>query len=185
MRSSQHGLALILALVVGTWSTGRFARAEGADGQPERARVRVGTFDSRAVAVAYTRTESFGQSVKKLMDEGKKAEAAGDQEKIKELKAAGRAGQDLIHQQGFGTASVANILDTIKDQLPDIAQKAGVDVIVSKWDITYQTPSAEFVDVTHEMIKPFKPNEKTLKIIEDLLKHPPVSAEELKKHVDH
>jgi hypothetical protein len=184
MRTSHYGLVLVLAWVVGAWGVARPARAEGAEGQGEKAKICVGTFDSRAVAVAHTRTESFGQAVQKLMDEYKKAEKAGDQQKMKELKAEGKAGQERVHQQGFGTASVANILAEIKDQLPEIAKKAGVDVIVSKWDITYQSPSAEFVDVTDEIIKPFKPNEKTLKIIEDLRKRPPVSLEELKNHTD-
>ena len=36
--------------------------------------------------------------------------------------------------QGFSTAPVTNILEQIKDKLPAINNKAGVSVLLSKWD---------------------------------------------------
>jgi hypothetical protein len=158
MKLSQLGL--VLALTLGVFSVGQtvFAQAPAA----EKGKIRIGTFDSRAVAVAYIRSEAFLQSLNKMTNEQKKAS------------------QEQAHLQGFGTASVANILDTVKDQLPAVAKEAGVDILVSKWDLTYQSPSVEVVDVTAQIVKPFKPNEKTQKVIEDLLKHPPVPNEQIK-----
>ncbi len=148
--------------------------------------LRVGTFDSRAVALAYyrkhLRSPEFVASMKKLKGERDKAIAAGDHEKAKKLEAEGRAGQAQVHSQVFGSAPVDEIVAKIKDQLPEIAQRAGVDLIVSKWGIAYRSPSAEFVDVTEPMAKLFQPDEATRKIIREASKHAPLSAEELRKH---
>jgi hypothetical protein len=175
MKLSQF--ALVLALAVGSWSLCDSVRADA----PTKGTVRVGTFDSRAVAVAYFRSESFSKFLKETMKSHQEAKAAGNDAKAKQLESDMKAAQERAHFQGFGTASVANILEQIKDQLPAIAKEAGVDVLISKWDIAYQAPSVEFVDVTDRMVKPFKPNEKTLQVIQELKKHAPISPEELKK----
>jgi hypothetical protein len=157
--------------------------AAGAGGvKAEAARLRVGTFDSRAVAVAYVNSDAGRRYVRQISDEYQKAKAAHDEPKAKQLAEKGRATQDLFHQQGFGTASVANILAEIKDQLPGVARQAGVDVIVSKWDLAYQSEAAAFVDVTELLVQPFHPNEKVRRWIEQLRQKAPISAEELRKH---
>ena len=173
-------LSMLMVILVGVGAIGSAAHAQGTEGKPERDKLRVGVFDSRAVAVAYAASEGFNRQIKQLMEEKKQAEAAGDQEKVKRLIAEGKAGQEQLHQQGFGTASVANILEQIKDQLPAIAHEAGVDLIVSKWDIAYQAPTAETVDITQAIVKPFHPSERSLKIIKDLEKHRPLPAEQLR-----
>ena len=173
MRLTQ--LALALAVATGTWGFCHEVRAEGP-------KLRVGTFDSRAVAVAYAGSEGFGRTIQRLREELKEAKGVGDEEKAKKLEKEGEALQERLHQQGFSTASVANLLAQIKDQIPGIAREAGVDVIVSKWDIAYQSPSAELVDITELLIKPFHPNEKAMKSIKMLEKHAPVPLEELKNH---
>ncbi len=148
--------------------------------------LRVGTFDSRAVALAYYRkfyrSPEFVAGLKKLKEEHDKANAAGDHEKAKKLEAEGRAGQEHSHSQVFGSAPIDEILAKVKDQIPEIAKRAGADLIVSKWSVTYRSPGAEFVDVTEPMAKLFQPDEQTGKMLRDLIKHQPVSAEELQKH---
>ena len=114
----------------------------------------------------------------------KKAKAAGDEEKAKKLEVQGQAGQKRVHRQGFGTAPVDDILQRIKDKLPAIAKKSSVDVIVSKWAVTYSAPNAQFVDVTDQIIEPFKPSEKTKRAIRELLDKPPVPLEEIERHHD-
>ena len=94
------------------------------------------------------------------------------------------ARQELISKQGFGTWPVDNILERIKEKIPEIAKQAGVDVIVSKWDIVYQRPGVEFVNVTDLMVKPLNPDEATLKIIKEIQKQDPIPLEELKNHHD-
>jgi hypothetical protein len=144
-------------------------------------KLRVGVFDSRALVVAYLRTPEFNQHIKQLMEERNKAKAAGDQEKVKRLEAEGKAEQELRHLQGFGGTPVNDILRHIKDKLPEIAKEAHVDLMVSKWDVAYQAPGARVVDITELMVKPFNPDARVKRIIEDLRKQPLVPIEELKK----
>ncbi len=173
-------LSGVMAILVGFSGVCSAAHAQQAEGKAEPAKLRVGVFDSRAVAVVYVRTEGFNQYLKGLMVQKKRAEAAADQETVQRLEAEAQAKQTELHLQGFGTASVANILEEIKDQLPAIARETGVDLIVSKWDVVYQTPPAETVDITQALIKPFHPDERALKIIEDLQKRRPLPAEPLR-----
>ena len=55
-------------------------------------KVRVGTFDSRAVAMAYFGSEPFKRQLNDLRAEYEKAKAAGDEKRVKELGAQGRSG---------------------------------------------------------------------------------------------
>ena len=173
-----------LVLVIGSCLIYTSLRAEDPNTKPAKAKLRVGTFDSRAIAIAFVNTDDFKQALKKMKEEYKKAMADGDEKKAKELGAKGEAQQQLLHTQGFSTASVGEYLERVKDKIPAIAKEAGVDVIVSKWDMVYQSPDAEFVDVTDQLVKLFNPDEKTLKIGEDLKKIPPISLEEARNIKD-
>ena len=145
-------------------------------------KVRVGTFDSRAVAMAYFATDAFKRQLSGLRAEHEKAKAAGDEKRVKELGAEGPALQELMHKQGFSTWPVDDILDKIKGKIPEIAKRANVDVIVSKWNIVYQRSGVEFIDVIDLMVRPFNPDEETLKTIKDIQKQDPVPLDELKNH---
>lgn len=72
-----------------------------------------------------------------------------------------------MHQQAFSITSVASILEKVKAELPKIAEEAGVDIIMSKWEVAYKNPSIEIVDVTSHLVKLFNPDERTLKTVED------------------
>jgi Skp family chaperone for outer membrane proteins len=173
-----------LVLVFGSCVIFTSLRAEDPNTKTEKAKLRVGTFDSRAIAIAYVDTDDFKQALTKMKEEHKKAKAEGDEKKAKELEAKGEAQQQLLHTQGFSTASVGEYLEHVKDKIPAVAKQVGVDVIVSKWDMVYQSPDAEFVDVTDQLVKLFNPNEKMLKIGEELRKHPPISLEEARNIKD-
>jgi hypothetical protein len=160
-------------------------------------KVRVGTFDSRALAMAYYRSDAFRRHMEGLRAEYEKAKEAGDEKRVKELEVESSsptwpdsgwppspAQQELIHKQGFSTWPVDNILEKIKGKIPEISKQADVEVIVSKWDVVYQRSDIEFVDVTDLMVKPFNPDEATLKIIKGIQKQDPVPLEELKNHQD-
>ncbi|MHC4623144.1 MAG: hypothetical protein ACYS4W_04510 [Planctomycetota bacterium] len=149
-----------------------------------RKKVVVGTFDSRAIAVA-----QFGKMLKegyleKLRAELKEAEAAGDTHRVKELKAKGPALQKQYHMQAFGTAPVDDLLEEVKKDIPRIARASGVDVIICVYDVVYQNPSVDFVDVTDRMVELFGPDEKTLKTIKAIQQKPPVPKQILQK-MDH
>lgn len=172
--------SLQFVFLAGLLAAGSAGVARAAEGGAAAGSCRVGVFDSRAVAVAYAASKGFNEELALKMKEYRQAKDAGDQEKVKQLEAAGQAGQEQLHLQGFGTASVSGILDRIKDQLPAIARQNKVDLIVSKWDIAYQTPTVETVDITETIIEPFQPSERTRKIVADLKGKDPVPAEELK-----
>jgi hypothetical protein len=173
---------LWLAMVIAGVAGGSISAAEPPGGQKQPPKLRVGTYDSRALAVVYCRTPEFNAKIRKLMDEQKKAKTAGDAEKVKHIEAEGRAQQARLHEQGFSGAPVDDILATIKTKLPGIAKEAGVDVIVSKWQIAYQAPEAELLDVTGLVIKAFNPDEKAMRIVKDLMSKPLIPVEEVRKH---
>jgi hypothetical protein len=134
--------------------------------------------------MAYYRSEAFNHQMNEMRTEYEKAQAAGDEKRVKELEAEGPAQQELMHKQGFSTWPVDNILEMIKEKIPEIAKQANVDIIVSKWTIVYQRPGIEFTNVTDLMVKPFNPDEKTLETIKEIQKQDPVSLEELENHQD-
>ena len=87
---------------------------------------KIGIYDSRAVAVAFAGSDAHKRSLAPLREEHKKALAAGDSKRVKELEAEGKARQKRAHQQAFSIAPVDDILEHIKDRLPDIKKKAGL-----------------------------------------------------------
>ena len=125
-----------------------------------KAKEPIGVYDSRAVAVAFAGSEVFNKRMSALRNEHDKAKTAGDQKRVGQLEAEAVEGQKLMHKQAFSTAPVDNILEQIKDRLPAIKQKAGVAVLVSKWDkdTLAKHSSAERVDVTMELIDALDPN---------------------------
>jgi hypothetical protein len=175
---------MIAAAAVGVGGFGVMTPTQADDAKAPTLTLRVGAFDSRAVALAYAQTAEepgYAPHFNRLMDEYKKAKASGDVNEARRLETQGHREQDQLHRQVFSSGSIANILEKIKDQLPGISQQAGVDLIVSKWDIAYQIPGTQTVDITQAMVKPFHPSEKTLRVIQDLEKTPPIPLEEARK----
>jgi hypothetical protein len=150
-------------------------------GQTPEKKVVVGTFDSRVLAVAYYNTEAHISYVEGLKTEHAEAEAAGNEERVKELEAIGEASQELAHKQAFSTWPVDNILGIIEGEIPELAQQADVDLIICKWDIVYQRSGVEFIDVTDLMVKLFNPDEQMLEMLQQMKKQNPIPLEELEK----
>ena len=143
----------------------------------------VGTYDSRAVALAYwhSNMSKIKEFSGKLRSQLNKARAAGETQKAKEIAAEGKAMQTKMHKQVFGNAPIREIIKEIEKKLPAIAQKANVDIIINLWDVAYQSSSTQFVDVTDSMVALFSPSAKTLKMIKELRRHSPVPKEKLDK----
>ncbi len=152
-------------------------------------KVRVGTYDSRAMAAAYTFSPAYNAS-----EEPKKAaefnaelqKAKGDEKRTAEVNAKYA---DLVkanvlrHKQMYSTAPVDDLLVHIKAQMPEIAKAAGVGPIVSKWDkaALAKYKGAEFVDVTMAMVQAFQPTEQMLKLAVDVQKKDPIPLEKAEK----
>jgi hypothetical protein len=175
--------AILGAVIVGLGFSA-FALAGPAE-QPAKPKLRVGTFDSRAIALAY-----FGKMVQdgwleKLYARHAEAKEAGNKKLAAELEAKGQEQQKRLHGQVFGAAPVDDALERIEREIPKLAASAGVDVIVCIHDVVFRTPSAQFVDVTGPMVQLFEPDQETLEKIEAVLKHAPATEkviESMERH---
>jgi hypothetical protein len=134
-------------------------------------KTRVGVYDSRAVALAFYRSQVWRAELEGMQRERQKAQAVGDSKRVAELEKKGADAQALAHQQTFGNAPIDNVLAAMKDALPQIQKRAGVERITAS---APKEASVEIVDVTSQMVAEFQPTPKTLEMIEGLKKHPPV-----------
>lgn len=186
MRPFQIILKVLLLAGCMVFLVGTSARSEDDGGKVKARKVRVGTYDSRSVAVAFAGSPVFNQWLSGLKAEREKAVAAGDQKRVAEVEAEGASEQRLLHTQGFSTAPVTNILDQIKDKLPAIKKKAGVTVLVSKWDkaTLARYGDADLVDVTMALVDAFNPTERQRKSALEIQKHKPISLEEAERIKD-
>ena len=180
---SKVWLPTILLVIAGA-TTGLAGPGAGDDESTPR----IGVYDSRAVAVAFTGSQVYeetrGKALRAMMAEHRKAEATGDKETMRELEAEGERQQQRAHRQGFGTAPVDDILKLIEDKLPAIRKEAKVSALFSRWDdeALARYPNAERIDVTLPLIDAFQPNERQRKSALEIRNHAPVSAEVLEQH---
>lgn len=128
-------------------------------GKTPSARERIGIYDSRAIAIAYAGSTNLAGIMKDLKARHQKARESGDTRAVARLEAEGKAMQEVMHQQGFGTAPVDDLLAQLADELPRLRQAADVSHLVSKWDQREldQHPGAVRVDVTRELVDAFHP----------------------------
>jgi hypothetical protein len=167
----------VLALLIACAAAGRPARPAGP--------LTLGTFDSRAVAVAYVGSAFCAAELATLKAEMEQAQAAGDTARAAALEAQAEARQEQLHRQGFSTAPVHDLLDRVRDRLPALAQEAGVDAIVSKWELVYTAPTASTVDVTERLVAAFEPNEQSLQWAREVVDHPPEPLDASFEHDEH
>lgn len=144
-------------------------------------RVRVGVYDSRAIAIAYAASEY--NPVRGKVKELEQAKAAGDAKRVAELEEWGQRHQRALHRQGFSRVPVGDLLAHVRDQLPLVAQEERLDVVVSECD--YVAPHAEVIDVTSALVRLYKPSKQTLRHVEEIQKRPPVDLDEIDRHTDH
>jgi hypothetical protein len=152
--------------------------------QSKETTLRIGVYDSRAVAVAYGNSAEFQKSLETVKADYLKAKAAKDDKRVKEIDSQMKAKQRRAHEQGFSTGSVANIMAKIKDSLPEVAKKAGVEAIVSKWEVNYQSPGIKVVDVTDDLVALFHVSAKGLEWAKGIKAQPPVPIEAITDDMD-
>lgn len=134
----------------------------------------IGTFDSRAVAVAYYQSQYHQQELNRLLADFNKARESGDT--LLAMKLNDKVGllEMLAKDQGFGKASVNNILDSFTKELDELAKRENLSCIVSKWEIYSIDSSFEIVDITDKVVSIINQDEKVKKYIHQLLKSEPV-----------
>jgi len=155
-----------------------------ASAQAQASKLRVGVYDSRAVAVAYGNSTEFKETMKPVEAEYKKAKEAKDEKRVKEIESQMQLKQRRAHEQGFSTGSVAPIMAQVKDRLPDVAKQAGVQLIVSKWELNHQSSDVEIVDVTDRIVALFHVNERGLKWCKEIQNTKPVPLDQISDHMD-
>lgn len=165
-------------LFVSTIALG-FLAGSAVAAQSQPARLRLGVYDSRAIAVAYSNSTEFRDAMKGVQAEYQKAKADKDAKKMAELEARMKLQQRRMHEQGFSTGSVAGIMSKVKDKLPDVAKKAKVQALVSKWELNYQSAEVEVVDVTDALIALFQVTDKGKEWAKGVLSQPPVPIEQI------
>lgn len=159
------GLTFVVVLASG-WALCSATYGEKPDSEP---RLRIGTYKSYVLAVAYYRSDMFQKQMADLSAQVEKAKAHGQAELLKQLKAQVLAAQQQAHGQLVGRAPVDNILAHIKDALPTVAQASGVEVISGKVD--YHSLDVELVDITDTLVQQLDPSEATLEAIKAMMKH--------------
>lgn len=122
-----------------------------------QAPLRIGTYDNRAIAVAYA--PSRHNPVRDKHAERAAAEQAGDRARVAELERWGREHQRQLHFQGFGHAPVGDLLAHVRDGVARVAQERGLAAIAMECDAV--APGVELVDVTDDLVELFEPSERT------------------------
>jgi tetratricopeptide (TPR) repeat protein len=146
--------------------------------QPASHSLRVGTFDSRAVAIVYYQSEEQRQFRQELSKEYSAAEASGDGWRVMQMDAFFPALQHRMHQQGFSTGSVREILAKLGAELPRVAEEEGVSLIVSKWELPYWSEAVELVDLTPQIVALIDPSDRALMVADQVTGSPPVPMEQ-------
>ena len=148
-----------------------------ASAQAQTNKLRIGVYDSRAVAVAYANSTEFQETLKAVRTDCEKAKTVKDEKRMKDIDGRMKLQQRWLHEQAFSTGSVVGIVAKIKGALPGVAKKAGVQAIVSKWELSYQEPEVEVVDVTEDLAMLFHASDNGQKW-RGILKHAPLPMEE-------
>ena len=155
-----------------------------ASAQSHTNKIRIGVYDSRTIAIAYYNSSEFQETLKPIMAELAKAKEAKEEKRIKEIESRMKTQQRRTHEQGFSTGSVIPIMAKIKSSLPDVAKKAGVQIIVSKWELNFQSSDVEVVDVTDDLAALFHVSERGSKWVHRKDARPPIPIDEITDDMD-
>jgi len=121
-----------------------------------KGKIKIGVYDSRAVALNYFRSEAFQKEMMELRAEHKKAKEKGDTVNVKKMEEKGQLTQRIAHDKGFGTGSVAEILGKFSKELIELGKKEKLIAIVSKWELNFSSADVELVDVTLKVLDVIK-----------------------------
>ena len=146
--------------------------------QKTKAAIRIGTYDSRIVTFAWSRSDYFKQRLIKINQQSDSAMKAHDTARIKELSVEAMSYQHLLHLMIFSNGSIGFVMAIVKDKLPGLAKTAGVSVILSKWELNFSDPSIEIVDLTSQVAQIFQPKENIDQMSKDISAQQPIPIDE-------
>ena len=145
--------------------------------ETEKETAKIGIYDSRSIAIAYSGSIEFRNEIKTLKEKYNSAKDHNDEKMMKKYSNDGKELQALFHKQAFGTYPVNNILEKIKDKIPEIKKETGVSIIISKWNKQELSKYKNYkeINITENLIKAFNPNEKQYQRAIEIQKKEPVS----------
>jgi hypothetical protein len=174
-----------LSLVVFLGIAGLVQAQEKLEKPADKNVTKFGIYDSRCVAYAHFWTEEHQRKLIEHAANLKAAKKSGDAKELEKWNKIVWGERRLAHGQVFSTAPVDEILAEIEDHLAEIKKKAGVSILISKWDEKKlnQYQSAEKVDVTDLLVGGFKfpQTEKHKKVLEEMKKTKPVPLDQADK----
>jgi hypothetical protein len=138
-------------------------------------KLRIGTYDSRAVAIAYVKSPLFKNAMGTLMSEMKTAKEKNDTKAIARLEREGQLRQAMLHEQGFGTGSVRAMAEAVRDRITALAKSEKLNIVLSKWELVYNDADAEIIDITEKVVDFFAPDEKMKSMTKEIMKQEPVN----------
>jgi hypothetical protein len=137
--------------------------------------VRVGTFDNRAVAVAYAHSDFMKQDQTAVMNRHAQARKAGDQKLLARIERGQERRQWLMHRQGFGVESVRDLLRHVEPGLARVAHDQGLSLIA--WEpMCIDFDQVQLVDVTDQIVELFEPDDPTRAMIARLRESTPIDV---------
>ncbi len=175
----RSGRPLAFVLLLGMFTVSQNLFATETNSTP----VRIGVYDSRAVAYAHFWSESHQRQLKEMVAEAKKARAAGNTNRFEELDAALKTEREQNHLQVFSTAPVDDLLAGMQDRISAIRKETRIEGLVSKWDkVTLgKHQRAEQIDVTELLLRDFKLTDKQRRVAEEIQTKPPVPLDKAQK----
>src|SRR5690606_17262226 len=96
--------------------------------------IKVGVYDSRSIAIAYTGSKFHNDWIQSLKQRRDEAVSKKDNQRVKAIEQEASDRQTLLHKQGFGTFPVDDILTVVSNQVSKIQADAHVSDLISKWD---------------------------------------------------
>jgi len=135
---------------------------------------RIGVYDSRSIAIAYANSPSFSKVHGVLGERLKAAKEKGDAKEVAAVEREGMLRQVMMHEQGFGTGSVMQMIATVKDSIAALAIRENVSLVVSKWEVAYSGEGVELVDLTDKITDFFHPSERAKGWLKDVQKQAPI-----------
>ncbi len=147
----------------------------GSATDPPSNKIRIGTYESRAIAIAYTPSQ-FNPAKEKMADY-QKAKTADDKAKMEILKTWGEQHQRQLHLQGFGRVPVDDLLAPVKNQVAALARERRLAAITMACEFT--SIDVELVDVTDDLVKLYDPSEKTLEFVRTARKVKPTPLSQI------
>ncbi len=147
---------LFAALAVGFGAD----RAVAAPDSAATGGLRIGVYDSRAIAVAYVGSPVHEQRLAAATAERRKAREVRDAAAVPRIEAEGQAQQKHLHRQAFGKEPVDDILAQIPAEVAAVRKAHDIAVLVSKWDEAALAAQRgrETVDVTEALVDALRPN---------------------------